>query len=256
MDDQKHFLFKYRSIEEHNIDRSSRIFTHNELYFSSANQFNDPFDCKFDYSFAANKQDLKRYLWNSLSNKYPNWNRSKKQRWIAQKLHKINDPEFEEGLKLATEKIISEIGICSLSRAPDDILMWSHYADSHRGFCVKILDDENDKFIARAQEISYSENYPIVNPIKDDYMARLVKSLLTKAKHWEYEKEWRIIDHEEGPGIKRFPPHLLVGVIFGCRMSEDLQGLIREWCKDREADLSFYQAREASRTYSLELIEV
>ena len=148
------------------------------------------------------------------------------------------------------------MGICSLSRVPDDILMWSHYADSHEGFCIKLLDDETNKFIARAQEVSYSVSYPIVNPIIDDDMARMKKSLLTKAEHWEYEKEWRIIDYESGPGIKSFSPHLLVGVIFGCKMSEHHQNLIRTWCKDRQSDVPFYQAREASRTYALEIVEV
>jgi hypothetical protein len=134
--------------------------------------------------------------------------------------------------------------------------MWSHYADSHKGFCIKLLDDEKERFIARAQPISYSDDYPIVNPIKDDGLLRLEKTLLTKARHWEYEKEWRIIDHDDGPGIKRFPPHLLVGVIFGCRMSETHKSLIREWCINRQVGASFYQAREASRTYSLEIVEV
>jgi uncharacterized protein len=50
--------------------------------------------------------------------------------------------------------------------------------------------------------------------------------------------------------------HLLVGVIFGCRMVEDHKDLIREWCTNRQAGVSFYQAQEASRTYSLEIIEV
>ena len=80
--------------------------------------------------------------------------------------------------------------------------------------------------------------------------------MLTKATHWDYEKEWRIIDHEGGPGIKRFPPHLLVGVIFGCRMSKEHQELVREWCKSRHAEVSFYKAREAAKTYSLEFIKV
>ena len=80
--------------------------------------------------------------------------------------------------------------------------------------------------------------------------------MLTKAKHWDYEVEWRIIDHEKGPGIKNFPPHLLVGVIFGCRMPEEHQDLVREWCESRRTKVSFYKAREAAQNYALELIEL
>jgi hypothetical protein len=39
-------------------------------------------------------------------------------------------------------------------------------------------------------------------------------------------------------------------------MVEDHKDLIREWCTNRQAGVSFYQAQEASRTYSLEIIEV
>jgi len=257
MNDQKDFLYKYRAIDEKNIDWSSRIFTHNEVYFADAPQFNDPFDCKFDYSFDANNRELNTYLHRNLERQHPDWNRQQRREWIAKhsRTLKRRDPKFEQRLRQDTERTLSEIGIYSLSRVPDDILMWSHYANRHTGFCLKFIDDQKDWFIARAQAISYSEIFPIVNPIKDNDLERLKTSLLTKAKHWEYEKEWRIIDYEKGPGIKHIPPHLLVGVIFGCRMTEKHQGRIRGWCENRETKVSFYNAREAPRTYSLEIIE-
>ena len=258
MNNQESFFYKYRTIDKRHIDRARRIFTHNELYFSSKNQLNDPFDCKFGYSFAASDEEIRRYFWRSLERNRPNWNRNKKRRWIAERrdMIKRHDPELERKLVKGTEQIISEIGICSLTRLPDDILMWSHYADAHKGFCIKLHDDEKEWCIARAQKIKYSKQYPIVNPITDDDLTRLEKTLLTKSKNWEYEQEWRIIDHEKKPGIQRFPQHLLVGVIFGCRMSEDHKGLIREWCANRKTSISFYQAREASGTYSLDIIKI
>ena len=258
MSDLDRFLYKYRTIDEDNISRARRIFTNNELFFSSKDQFNDPFDCKFGYSFAASKKEIKKYFWASLEKTQPNWNRKKKQHWIIEQLKRLNhdDPILENMLVEGTEKIISGIGICSLTEVPDDILMWSHYAESHKGFCIKLVDDEKELFIARAQPISYSEEFPIVNPIRDDDNRRLEKSLLTKAKHWKYEKEWRIIDHDNGPGIRIFPPHLLVGVIFGCKMSETHKALLRSWCSNRQMDVSFYQAQEAPHTYSLKISEV
>ena len=218
----------------------------------------DPFDCKFDYSFDASVEDAKKYLRRVVRRNSPNWNRKQREAWIAKhlKMFRGEDPIFVENLKRAAEHLLSEIGIYSLSRVPDDILMWSHYANCHQGFCIKFFDDTKDWFIARAQVISYSDAYPIVNPIMDDDFIRLEKTLLTKAKHWEYEKEWRIIDYENGPGVKRFPPHLLVGVIFGCKMTEEHQALVRDWCENRQPEVSFYRAQEAAQTYSLELIEV
>ena len=258
MNDQENFFYKYKTIDEENIDRARRIFTHNELYFSSKNQFNDPFDCKFNFSFNANDQEINEYLHRELTRIHPQLSRIEKRQKISEyrNLLKRNDTTFLKNLKNRFEETRSEIGICSLSRVPDDILMWSHYADSHKGFCIKLLDDGKEMFIARAMEIKYSEHYPIVNLITEDYKTRFTKTLLTKSKHWEYEKEWRIIDHENMPGIQRFPPRLLVGVIFGCRMSEKHKGLMREWCANHKTDISFYQAREASGAYSLEITKL
>ncbi len=199
MSDQKNFLYKYRAIDDDNIDRTRRMFTDNEVYFANVDQFNDPFDCKFDYSFDASDRDAKTYLLRGLERNFPNWNRLQKRNWIAKhlKMFRGKNSGFEENLKQGTARILSEIGIYSLSRVPDDILMWSHYANCHKGFCIKFFDDEKEKFIARAQAILYSDEYPIVNPMKDDHRARLIKTLLRKAKRWEYEKEWRIIDYDK-----------------------------------------------------------
>ena len=125
MSDQKDFLYKYRAIDENNVDRSQRIFSHNELYFASANQFNDPFDCKFGFSFVASDKERKSYLDRNLKRMNSNWNRKKRQSWIAERLRmlKRRHPEFEESLKREVEKTIFEIGVYSLSRVPVDVLM-------------------------------------------------------------------------------------------------------------------------------------
>lgn len=258
MSNQKNFLYKYRAIDENNIERSSRIFTHNELYFASADQFNDPFDCSFDFSFEASAGEVKKYWHRVLRVENPILNKHQREKWIAEHHKELTtgDPIIVENLKQGSADILSKLGICSFSRVPDDILMWSHYANCHKGFCIQFFDDDKENFIGEAQKILYADEYPIVNPMKDDHLDRLIKTLLTKAKHWKYEKEWRMIDYKNGPGVRRFPPHLLVGVIFGCRITEKHQALIREWCGGRQAKISFYQARESAQKYSLELIDV
>ncbi len=86
MSDQKDFLYKYRAIDENNIDWSRRIFTHNELYFATRDQFNDPFDCKFYYSFSSSAGDVKKYLRRGLKRNFPNWNRQQRESFIAENL--------------------------------------------------------------------------------------------------------------------------------------------------------------------------
>lgn len=83
-------------------------------------------------------------------------------------------------------------------------LMWSHYADSHKGFCVEydFSSIDEDTLLTLPFPIFYTENRPII-PWKatiettqqkiDEASAQLMLGLLTKDSAWEYENEWRII---------------------------------------------------------------
>lgn len=252
-----HF-YKYRNIDKDNLEFCRRIFTHNEIYLASRDQFNDPFDCKCDYSFSATDKEIKKYVRRIVKNQKPHLSRSEINREVnvLSQVIKKKDAVFLEESKIGTEEIISNIGIFSLSTVPDDILMWSHYADSHKGFCVVLKDDPNDYFIARALQVKYTQDYPIVNPLVDSNEVRMNKLLLTKSNHWAYENEWRIIDHINGPGVQVFPDHLFEGVILGCKMSEEHQSLLKGWCQQRKRPVNVYQAEQSPKTYSIDIHQI
>ncbi|MEO9959655.1 MAG: DUF2971 domain-containing protein [Alphaproteobacteria bacterium] len=253
---EQSYLYKYRHFDRNNPDHAQRIFTENEVYFPNPNQFNDPFDCRHGFSFTASTKDIRDYFGRSLKRNHPNMPRGERRRWIKERVTnaKLKSQEFHDSLTANEDTFLSSIGIFSLTKVPDNILMWSHYADSHRGFCLKFKDDPDEWFIGRAQEVIYAKEFPIVNPITDSETDRFDKEILTKAKDWEYEEEWRVVDPFDGPGIKRFPPEILQGVIFGCKMSEASKDLIYEWCKNRKSKLKFYQAIQKTKTYGLKIV--
>ncbi len=256
MAEEPSYFYKYRAFVEEDWTRTKQIFTQNKIYFASRTQFNDPFDCRFNYSFDAKSEEVKRYLRETLKHRNPDLDRNQRRHWIAEKSANLHSAKFKAELTESTDKRISEIGIFSMSRVKDNILMWSHYANSHTGFCLQFLDDETDEIIGPAQEVTYSHQYPVVNPIKDSNDTRLQKSLLQKADFWSYEKEWRILDVDRGCGVRRFPPHLLVGVIFGCRIKDNHKSQIAEWCASRKTPVRLFQAVEASGSYELQIKEL
>lgn len=90
-------------------------------------------------------------------------------------------------------------------------LMWSHYADSHRGFCI-----EYDYSEAGGQELSgmllpvvYSAERRLV-PWKmqidnNSQMSgvQVLLGMMTKDSAWSYENEWRVLSNvRESPDIK------------------------------------------------------
>lgn len=79
-----------------------------------------------------------------------------------------------------------------------DTLMWAHYANSHKGFCVKykFSDDffcdysaSEDTSLRMINGMHYDGN---ISFALDDF-PDLNQAILTKSKNWEYEKEMRLI---------------------------------------------------------------
>jgi hypothetical protein len=97
--------------------------------------------------------------------------------------------------------------------------MWAHYADFHRGICLGF--DTNNEMFGKAFKIEYSQDYPKTKFFTDSNWDRAKSQLLTKAKCWEYEQEWRLIDHVTGAGVKQFPKKALVYVIMGCEIIDE-----------------------------------
>jgi hypothetical protein len=87
------------------------------------------------------------------------------------------------------QNIVDQAGIACFSKVRDDILMWAHYADKHKGLCFEFDGSANCNFFGEAQPVA-CEDFTAVSLDEDSMMERLI---LTKSKHWSYEREYRII---------------------------------------------------------------
>lgn len=133
----------------------------------------------------------------------------------------IPSDDCEEITPLMASGLSDLAYIKSFSEDPCDSLMWSHYADEHRGFCVEYNINliEQDNFILNhlfpvvyspkrrikkniaevAQELKQlsrdreDNNEPDFNENLDDCMALF----LSKGEMWAYEREWRIVFTQE-----------------------------------------------------------
>ena len=79
---------------------------------------------------------------------------------------------------------------------------------------------------------------------------------MSKAKDWEYEKEWRLIDPGPGPGTREYPTESLAGVILGCRMDEKNRKQIQDWCQERDHPPKLFEAKEKRTKYGLDIIPI
>lgn len=187
-------LFKYRSLSSIN---TYKIFINKELYFSAPKDFNDPFDCKIN-AVISDEGGLAQSL--GISNK-------------DVKSAIANGCDINNTI----DSVLNTKGICSFSKEKDNILMWSHYADSHRGICLEFDITKDYDFFVVPIIIKYKGEYPTVDV--SETRGNVGKELLTtKYEGWQYEQEVRIYkeDHRE----YAFNPESLTAVYFGCKVED------------------------------------
>lgn len=110
----------------------------------------------------------------------------------------------DSNLSNNSEYFMSLHGIISLTETPDNLLMWSHYADNHEGAVVEFTIDENNPFDlfnvsniptssdAFFRKVNYRKNRK--NPFNSNSLEEFrAHYYLTKSDEWIYEKEYRYI---------------------------------------------------------------
>jgi hypothetical protein len=149
-DDVQH-LYKYRSLAGVSAQFVERLILHNELYFPRPNEFNDPFDCCPVPSLRATRDEFARYLNDLYKRRMPRLSRADRRHSVTAILRdSLRDHRSKaaiEAFKRALDEAVNSAGVLSLSAKPDHILMWSHYADSHQGICLRFRASQTTPFL-------------------------------------------------------------------------------------------------------------
>jgi len=128
------------------------------VYLSNPKNFNDPFDCN-------------RNL-------------------IIEEQKKIEKWQYVETLNN-----ISNIGISCFSENGMEPLLWSHYADSYNGFCLKFKREflnQKNKELTKLKKVIYSHSPHSISI--DSNFAKYYQYYL-KLDNWSYENEVRLLFH-------------------------------------------------------------
>ena len=132
--------------------------------------------------------------------------------------------------------VTSHVGLLCLSEVHDDILMWAHYADCHRGVCL--IFDPAEPFFATAQPVHYREERPHVNPLVHSKDQMLDAAMFTKSDHWSYEREWRVLQYQKGAGAYTVPAGALMQVVLGAEINREDRAKIRRWVSEAPTKIS------------------
>jgi Protein of unknown function (DUF2971) len=241
-------LYKYFALNERTIS----VLVNSVIYFSHADGFNDPFDCRIRLSYDGRKEEWKAFFRRKLREYSPHLATAEIESMIDQKIGQLDDEKFLDDLDEEVRRgHLSKSSVLCLSDAPAQILMWSHYADAHRGCCLQFSTKQ--KLFGGARRVHYPRRYPNVRFLDcvDDHAKFVHTTYLTKSKLWKYEKEWRVIGDE--PGLYSYNPDALIGIIFGSRMKPEHQDLIRRLARMRKTPLRLYRAEPWKRDFKMQI---
>jgi hypothetical protein len=245
------YLYKYRAVNNRNIER---MFRDNEIYMCDPNSFNDPFDCRPSITFHKSQFKREKYFREVLKKRNPDAKRGQLKKLVRTSLvnKKLNTPGHLEDIY---KGFVSEFGIYCLSEIADDILMWSHYSESHKGFCVQFKADVTLSLFWETFKVRYQEDFPVINIMEMGKGVEFINALATKSTHWEYEQERRIIKthNEGGPGFYKFPPELLTGVVIGAMMPDENEKYICQLAADHSTPVKVYKANLSKTHYRVEI---
>lgn len=239
-------LYKFKSLAGNSAQHVQDIILLNRLYFSRPDEFNDPFDCLPTVSLEATDKEWHNYFNELFKRKAPHISRSQRMAQIKAAmqgpLRNRNSKEARDWFQEITAKSVNSAGVLSLSECCDHPLIWSHYADAHRGVCLRFQAADTNRFFGRAQKVIYQVERPKINLILDapNYLSE--KSLLTKADYWSYEREWRIVDPFNGPGIQVFPSAFLDQVILGAKVLDENRAKVEAWLNQRGGNVELTHA--------------
>ncbi len=207
------------------------------LRFSQPAALNDPYECLPAFKEANEKQIAREFITrnrNALlgpvkrrAQRVRSARQLKKKEKFLIRWHK-NHPDAMPSLY--KEDINNKIGILSLSRRSDSVVMWAHYGAKHTGFVLG-FDSEHPFFKQEAHDPECMTSLqPVIYASKrlELDMAQIVidpRMFLTKNEDWDYEQEMRLIRpikeasdvKEDNPPVYLFdiPKNSLRSVIFG-----------------------------------------
>jgi hypothetical protein len=196
-------LFKYV-----NFDRVD-IISKGKIRFTQALAWNDPFEFQPFYEDHIDKDG-----WKQLSQFGKIVAHHKKTGvWLETEI-KDYESERKRIIKDDIFQYINNSLVClSLTQDKENLLMWSHYADDHKGFVIEY--DTNHEFFNDKSKCLFSVEYDKVRPevktlefgsliieltktLKDEEQLtedqlKQISILFKKSKDWEYEEEWRLL---------------------------------------------------------------
>ncbi|HEX2788445.1 MAG TPA: DUF2971 domain-containing protein [Ignavibacteria bacterium] len=241
------------------------------IHFTPVGNLNDPFDGFIYSKYIGTKSDIEKFL----RNRMHITNLST----IESILENLQPVGFGLYNAKAAEYHFGELEnfcVSSFTREHKNILMWSHYANYHKGICLKFEsyeDKKNNGFwfnesvtpveiemfnnFSPLYRVKYSQNISVYNGIIDGSY-QTFQFAITKAINWQYEHEYRLIQKLDTYGKLNFEINKehLKAVYLGLKSNENVKMKIIEVLKQnyqqKGYNVELYQAKRVVGKFEID----
>jgi hypothetical protein len=225
-------LYKYRPIS----DQSLEILQTCKIYFADpVKDFSDVFDCRLDFDYSGSLEEWTEFVI-AASHRQGMSPDKEDVRAQMEKMLEARDAgndlwdrmrsDLAESLLIVNPKSAQRIGILSLCETPVDPVMFAHYGDRHRGFCVGLSTKVglngfwysiDGRFVDR---VKYPAQLEAPQFLTRQHAGHIRWKYFTKLSQWSYEREWRVLDYRGGSTVHAMPDGAICEVILGAKISD------------------------------------
>jgi len=204
-------LYKYKPLNDYALNSVK----YEAVWLSDLASLNDPYECNMQFnidqmiddffhspSFLA---DFKKVHDTAITEEEHDAIKRSNNQWgtyksicIAKGLSIIEENEMRNELfnkwQETTDMVRKKVRLCSFSERSDSAIMWSHYADHHKGICVEYDFRKSNQEIEYLYPIFYTDNlFEYRFFVRPRSVNQFAYASIQKGLDWQYEKEWRII---------------------------------------------------------------
>lgn len=238
-------FYKYRSLSGESSDFTLDILLNERLYFNSIYDFNDPFE--FCFKFDSNVDDqtlLSYYTDNDLNPANRNINNIK-----GRIFH-------DDYIELSRKNTANKFGVCSLSKENLNILMWSMYADCHKGVCIEFTPKFEITSTSKIffERVLYSKEYPSFD-FQSNKNGKVSPMFYTKYHHFSYESEYRMFNSDPRTSESFSEYFDITGIFLGGHFSKEDNSLFLSKLIEKKPKLLATNIKFSSTEYKLFLSE-
>lgn len=255
MGDYPRHLYNYLRFDPDSKESRRNLSTmllDSNLYLADPADFNDPFE--FKNKLVLDDDDvLQRYFGAIFRETYPDLDKPTSA-FNALLETLIDEVKSTSGQMFSALFETHSHGVHCFTPEPKSQLMWSHYADSHRGICLQFRTSYDVRTFLAAGPVDYCDDFPefhFPTAPKEDTIAMMMR----KGTAWAYEKERRIVMLAINSRLLPFRPQALTGLILGGRFPEKHLPAIKQMLNERIENglppIRLYQAETEKSAYRL-----